>query len=1101
MIKRLSDVIKINTRFCRSININQDFGDAEILSGFICPQSSEIALLSIADNVSATGQSAFTWTGPYGAGKSSLAVFLSSLIGKDEKLRKIAQKIIKENVRKKIYSKLSVSSGWDILPIVGDVRDPKLLLQDAITQKLGIKSKNIFADLQKLANNADGLLIFIDEMGKCLESAAKGDGDVYLFQQLAELVSRSNGKMILIGILHQSFSEYARYLPHSLRDEWQKIQGRFVDIPINSAGEEQIELISKAISTNHLPEYIRGIVSKTVDTISNNKIITSKNALEESLCNCWPINPVVVTLIAQISRKRFGQNQRSIFSFLSSGEIRAFRDFIQTTEYKDENLYMPEDLFDYMKLNLESSILSSSDSKIWNVATDIISRCQAKGASENHIKVLKTISLINLFNGSSGLVASKDLLQSLYPNIKIAKILQDLSAWSVIILKKHINSYSIYEGSDFDIEHALNEAYSAIPTLEIQKLANIANFKPIIAKRHYHKFGCMRWFDVILTPIEKYNDFLEYEHSNSKSVGFFSIFLPQTVDEKQKIDSAIVKSQKFSFPVFMAVAKNNQIINEYLKELSALEWIQKNKSELNGDKIAKLEIENRKVIIVSLLEVQLNNILTSSTWYKNGKKIGLLKQNELSVIASDVCDEVYNHTPVIKSELVNRTKPSGSANSALNALMKDMVLREGEDMLGISGFTPERGLYNILLENTGIYTLDKKGLLSFVTPTEKGLASLWKATDNLFKISNTSVSLDDVYKMWSVAPFGIKSGLNNFLALAYMLSRKNMIAVYKDGNYFPEINDLLVDYLLKNPKSISLKLVDADDITGHILPAIANLLNELQPQTPVSLTASPLTIARKLVSIIDRLPPWVLKTKTLSKRTIRFREIVKSANDPHKLLFEDVEKVFMEDETTKIKEDKTALIIKNFKETMLELMNIYPEAMKGIALLLTNELDVPIATPAQLERLRERAKNIKGVSGNFRVDAFAARISTFDSSIDSIAGIVSLANNKPPHDWIDLDIETAKREILMLCTEFKKAELYTKVKNRPSSRQAVAFIAGIGKQAEIIQGEFDLLTDMQNEVVTLKKDIRKVLKNIKNRNVLLEALTEISIEYLRAENE
>ena len=143
MIKSLSDVIKINTRFCRSININQDFGDAEILSGFICPQSSEIALLSIADNVSATGQSAFTWTGPYGAGKSSLAVFLSSLIGKDEKLRKIAQKIIKENVRKKIYSKLSVSSGWDILPIVGDVRDPKLLLQDAITQKLGRKRKNI----------------------------------------------------------------------------------------------------------------------------------------------------------------------------------------------------------------------------------------------------------------------------------------------------------------------------------------------------------------------------------------------------------------------------------------------------------------------------------------------------------------------------------------------------------------------------------------------------------------------------------------------------------------------------------------------------------------------------------------------------------------------------------------------------------------------------------------------------------------------------------------------------------------------------------------------------------------------------------------------
>ena len=104
-------------------------------------------------------------------------------------------------------------------------------------------------------------------------------------------------------------------------------------------------------------------------------------------------------------------------------------------------------------------------------------------------------------------------------------------------------------------------------------------------------------------------------------------------------------------------------------------------------------------------------------------------------------------------------------------------------------------------------------------------------------------------------------------------------------------------------------------------------------------------------------------------------------------------------------------------------------------------------------------------------------------------------------DWIDLDIENAKREILSLCTEFKKAELYTKVKNRPASRQAVAFIAGIGRQAEIIQGEFDLLTDMQADVISLKKEIKNVLKDVKNKNVLLEALTEISIEYLRAENE
>lgn len=315
-------------------------------------------------------------------------------------------------------------------------------------------------------------------------------------------------------------------------------------------------------------KYLRNLHQDTIENTVQQLMecgadITSKEALKEALNNCWPINPVVVTLISQISRKRFGQNQRSIFSFLSSGELKAFRDFIQSTEYKDENLYMPEDLFDYMKMNLESSILSSSDSKIWNIATDILSRCQARGASREHLRVLKTIALIDLFNGASGLIASKDLLQTLYPSIKMSKILEDLTTWSVIILKKHLNSYSIYEGSDFDIEHALDEAYSAIPALEIQKLVDIASFKPIIAKRHYHKYGCMRWLDIILAPVNKYKDFLETEHARSKSVGFFSIFLPLSADEKVTAEKIIKTNQNFKFPVFLAIAKNNQIINEY----------------------------------------------------------------------------------------------------------------------------------------------------------------------------------------------------------------------------------------------------------------------------------------------------------------------------------------------------------------------------------------------------------------------------------------------------------------------------------------------------------------------------------------------------------
>ena len=62
-------------------------------------------------------------------------------------------------------------------------------------------------------------------MGKLLEAASEGDGDVYFYQLLAEAATRSNGRFVIVGILHQSFQEYANSPIKRVRDEWGKIHG------------------------------------------------------------------------------------------------------------------------------------------------------------------------------------------------------------------------------------------------------------------------------------------------------------------------------------------------------------------------------------------------------------------------------------------------------------------------------------------------------------------------------------------------------------------------------------------------------------------------------------------------------------------------------------------------------------------------------------------------------------------------------------------------------------------------------------------------------------------------------------------------------------
>ena len=91
---------------------------------------------------------------------------------------------------------------------------------------------------------------------------------VYFFQQLAEIASRSGGRLIVVGILHQAFDEYSHRLSREMREEWAKIQGRFIDLPVNAGVDEQIALLGKAIESDH-ESGAPSPLSKNIATMTN----------------------------------------------------------------------------------------------------------------------------------------------------------------------------------------------------------------------------------------------------------------------------------------------------------------------------------------------------------------------------------------------------------------------------------------------------------------------------------------------------------------------------------------------------------------------------------------------------------------------------------------------------------------------------------------------------------------------------------------------------------------------------------------------------------------------------------------------------------------
>ena len=1112
----LANKVHIARRFQRAVRIDTDIHHPAALEGFICPQSSADVLLSMARHLSEVSHGAFTWTGPYGSGKSSLVIALSALLSGEKALTASAVKVIGENTAKTVLDALPPKRlGWSVIPIVGRRENPTHVIGEALVAGKHARKprgswteSKLIAKLNELAirgpRSSGGVILFIDEMGKFLEGAAQSGNDVFIFQQLAEAASRSKGRMVLIGILHQAFEEYANRLSREQRDEWSKIQGRFVDLPVNMAGEEQLNLISRAIETKSHHKKIESVAKSVALFIRKQRPAVSPR-LEKVLVNCWPLHPVVACLLGPISRKRFGQNQRSIFGFLNSAEPQGLQDFLRNA--KDDELYTPTYLWDYLQYNLEPSILASPDGHRWSLAVEAVQRCEALGGDQHHLAVLKVIALIEIFRERSGLSASKHILRTScgLSEAKLTGVLRQLRKWSLVISRKFAGDHVIFAGSDFDIENAVEEALTELGGLEFSAIKEVADIQPILAKRHYHETGVLRWFDVDLVPVNELHNVASQYKPEHGTIGQFILAIPTEGETNNACRAAARNASSLGkdWDIVVGIPNRSWTIIDLTRELRALEYIKTNSPELAGDSVARREVDARIGDVQSQLENELQKAFDNASWHRKGFRPRSLLRAEMNSLASDLSDERFDKSPFIFNELLNRIKPSGSAVAAQKLLLRCMVANEGKPRLGIEGFPAEGGLFASLLEVTGLYAVDGDTLAFREPPRNKkdvgNLRPIWKAaTKYLQKNNDRAVPVSELYNIWRKMPFGVRDGLMPVLAVAYMLSRRQNLAFYRQEIFQGHLRDLDIDYLTKDAGDIQLRWMDLSELSRRLLSEMAEIVRKLDHANALTGLA-PIDVARGLIAIYVSLPPWTQKTMCLSKNAIQIRQLFKNAKDPNKFLFDDLSGGLVR-EANLGSEASVHRIVEAVREGLEELCEAYSTMLHRLRDTMLAELQVPNIQSRSLLELRERAKNIKGLMGDLRLDAFVGRLVEFDSSDEHIEGLASLATNKPARDWVDPDIDRAAIELTAFAQKFIRAEAFARVKGRADKRHAMAVVVGINGRPTPITGEFDIMDRDKAKIGRLVGLFEEVLKkdDVNKSNLVLAALAELSARYLES---
>jgi hypothetical protein len=1049
----LSDCIQIRHQFLRSVNLEKDYQSGGQTDEYIITPTARQVLRRVAEGLEeGSTHRAWTLTGPYGVGKSAFAVFLTKILCRDVPRSSVARRHLEEAdplLAKEITSRVRGKKG--LLPVLITARRvPAAVclldgLRNAAQQLGGPHAKSVSSTVESLLRDTrrmdgfdsrkivslvndlaeasatsgySGLVFMIDELGKLFEFAARvpQKGDVYVLQELAEQASRSAKCPILfLGFLHQSFEDYGLHLDSLTRREWGKIHGRFEDIPFRESEEQVIRLVAAAIKwvgKDHSDDVLRSI-RQVAKACADNGVCPSnmrKSEFGEICRQVYPLHPVTVVALPFLFR-RFAQNERSLFSYLSSMEPGGFQHFLKTHAIvpgQASYLRLPE-LFEYFTASFGGGLLRQPHARRWLEAADVLDRKES--LTPLQADLVKTVGVLGALGEFSHLSARKPVIALCLADTdkmsdELGNGMMHLTTLSILTHRKYNETFRIWEGSDVDIEERTAEGARKIRgTFSLAAgIQRYAEPRPLVARRHSAETGALRYFSVVYV-----DDPAQIGPNLSPAPGAASQLLVCISSSEATLqaflDCAEAKETARRDVVF-AIPQEIGEIQMAVTELAALRWVWDNTPELAGDRVARREVSLRIAEAEHFLRYRVNSLLdprseplgSDCRWFWEGREHEFSSRLGVSHLLSDVCDKLYSKTPKIRNELVVRRSLSSAAAAARRTLVDRMLTNGAAPFLGIELYPPERSIYESVLRATGLHRETNRGVWGFADPTEKSLMSAWnRLRQAIFEGQGAPQTLDTVFRLLAEAPWGVMDGLHPILLCAFLQVYRNEASLYRDGTFIPEPTIADFEILMRRPE---LFAVAGSHVAGTRAAVVERMARGFRTEPAT------VPVVRALFKMVQKLPELAWRTSQLSARAVQLREAVGKAKSPEKFLYVDLPAAL---DLPPLPDDGPS---KQEVERFFSTLNKCLQEWVGVSgkihadakhtLLRACGFD---ASDDGWQQLRETATRLEPREVDPQLQQFLRRVVEASCDEAGVSAVLALVANRPPANWLDVDLD------------------------------------------------------------------------------------------------
>ncbi|WP_367390117.1 hypothetical protein [Lewinella sp. LCG006] len=725
------------------------------------------------------------------------------------------------------------------------------------------------------------LVIVLDEFGKFLEYAAKHDPDeeLYFIQELAEYINDEKRNLLFIATLHQNFSAYGYRLTKQQQSEWNKVQGRFQEVTFNEPVEQLLFLASERLSLE-IDSKPPGF-APLFKAIKRSQSFPLRDYLTEDIAQKLLPLDILSAAVLTLALQRYGQNERSLFSFLESS------DHLGITKERKSSYYSIADVYDYLKHSF-SVINTKHNPHFVQWAAISVSLERAEGVFDDNLPdaeaLLKTIGLLSIF-GKGSMILDEEFLTTYGKRalgIKTSKaIIDKLVENRIIRFTKYNNRYKLFEGTDLDIELAIDEAGNLI-----ERFSNIAgplreyfDFQVVLAKSIYYQKGTPRFFQYVIS------DDITDERITDEIDGYINLVFNDELTVEELID----KAKKQNAPILYCLYQNTTDIQKVLFDIKKVEKVIENNQD---DTVAVRELKNilnhQKRLLNHYVINRFGNSGSSVSWIDKEGVCQIASERDLNQKLSQIADRVYNETPSLSSELINKTKLSGAIKGAQRVFMTQMIESYDQEDWGFEKnlFPPAKSIFYSLVKDKGMIHIDKNGNYSLKAPEDLSFSSIWgKCTGFLESTQSGRRSIRELVELLSQPPLKLKYGFTQFWLPLFLFIKRNDFALYHDDAYIPVLSAETLDIVLRYPHQYYIK---AFQVNGIDLELFKYYREFVQLVEALPSNATLIETIRPFLRLYRDLPAYSKVTTRISKDAQRIRELIAKAKDPEALFLKDI---------------------------------------------------------------------------------------------------------------------------------------------------------------------------------------------------------------------